>query len=424
LYVDGDRRVVEGETCASVSASTFDCSAALPSLTAGVHTLELATFVMNGDTVVESTRSTALRVTVAGLVTNSTPALTPPGDAPAEQGGPLVSSDGLRLRADILARDLSEPVDVAGAADGRVFVAERGGRIRVFDPASTVEETRRDNELRLPGDRGETRLTSLAIDPDFGRTGAVHVAYITAERDGAVLRIARFRERGGVLGEAAVTSSHAVPEDASAIVRFGPDGRLYVGIGTSTAPDDAQNLAAAGGKVLRLNADGTTPDDNPWSSPVFSAGHRDPRGLAWNPRTGTLWEVERDEPGDEVNAIRPGSNYGWPRASGATDGPRVTLPIAILPRGIEASGAATITAATSPLFGDLLVSAFAGEDLLRVRMGAGSRQGQPARLLQGRFGRIGQVTTTGEGVVYVTTANTETSGAGRDLLIRLTVADQ
>jgi glucose/arabinose dehydrogenase len=416
LYVDGTRRVLEGETCAPTSsASTFDCSAPLPPLAAGSHMLELASFLTQGENVYESPRSSALRVTVAGVI-----AAVDPGQM---QGGLLISSDGLQLQADILIRDLDDPVDLAVSSEGQIFVAERAGRVRVIDPRAPEAASGRDDFLRLPAETGEPQLASIALAPDFPRTRTALVAYQTTDRDAHVFRLARFRESGGVLGQSAVIASQPVPAEASVVARFGPDRALYIGIGTGSNPGDAQNLASASGKILRLREDGTTPDDNPTSSPVFSAGHRDPRGLVWHPVDGALWEVERDEAGDELNLIRGGANYGWPLARDARPATRLTSAAMTLPEGTEPSGVAVVGVPASPLFGDLIVSALGGQDVLRIRVGSAQR-GPGGRLLQGHFGRIAQVAAGSDGALYLITANKQVWGDGRDMLIRLTVGER
>jgi glucose/arabinose dehydrogenase len=413
LYVDATRVVLDGATCAPSSGSAFDCSAPLPLLTAGSHTLELASFVSQGDTVYESPKSSALRVTVSGLIA--------PVDPSQVEGGSLVSSDGLRLQADVLIRDLTDPVDLAVSSEGQIFVAERAGRVRVIDLRAPAAASGLDDLLRLPAETGEPQLASIALSPDFQRVRTVLVAYQTTDRDAPVLRLARFRESGGVLGQAAVIASQPVPAEISAVARFGPDGALYVGIGTGANPGDAQNLASASGKILRLREDGTTPDDNPTSSPVFSAGHRDPRGLVWHPVDGALWEVERDEAGDELNVIRGGANYGWPLADDARTAVRLTPAAMTLPAGTEPSGVAVISVPTSPLFGDLIVSALGGQDVLRIRVGTARQRRPGGRLLQGHFGRIGQVAAGSDGALYLITANKQIWGDGRDMLIRLRI---
>lgn len=411
LYVDGGRRVLEGDSCTATSVeTTMECSAQLPSMTAGQHTLELAVFVVSGETVVESPRSPALQVTVAGL--------TAPVDELGANGGAIVSSDGITLRVDTVARELTEPMDVAAAPDGRLFIAERSGRIVVADGTAPG---------RAPGDNlfaralGESQaaLTSLSLSPDFADTGLVHVTYVTQDRAGNVLRLARLRESGGTFGQAAVLASHPVPENAGALVRTGPDGALYIGIGTGADVDSAQRLADASGKILRLRPDGSIPDDNPWQSPVFSVGHRDPRGLAWHAATGALWEVEADDNADELNVVRAGANYGWPVANGVARHPRVMSPALLLPPGTESSGLTAVTAPSSPFNGDFIVSALAGEDLLRLRMDAAGRMQVAGLLLQRRFGRIRQVTAGGDGALFAITNNADTWGLGQDIAIRI-----
>jgi glucose/arabinose dehydrogenase len=410
LYVDGTRRVVEGETCQPGSAAnTFDCSAPLPQMTPGAHTLELASFLMQGDSIIESPRSPAMRVTVAGVVA--------PPDDPGAQSGSFVSSDGVRFRADIVARGLTDPVDLAAAPDGRILVAERGNRVWILTPGGTppAEPLAR---LQLPAERGETALASIAIGSDFSDTRIVYVAYLAHTEDRTMLRVARLRESGGALGQAAVIASYGVSRESTAIVRVAPDGMLFVGIGSGGAAADAQALASPLGKILRIRPDGGTPDDNPWSSPVFSFGHRDPRGLAWKPRSAAIWEVEGNGIAGEVNAIRGGANYGFPTEQ-AQNGPAPAPPAATLEGIPDPSGLVAVPIATSPFADDLFVSSLAGEDVYRVRFARSGEGRVAAALLRRRYGRIAQITASPDGLLFLITSNAESWGAGRDLLIRL-----
>ncbi len=420
LYVDNQRRVVEGETCSTTGGTSVECSAPLPSLGAGRHALQLAAFFMSGETVVEGERSTVLQVTVAGVVA--------PAGGQIVKGGSFVSSDGLGLNASILARDLLEPSDLAVAPDGRVFVAERGGRLRIVaegGPTERSEENLLEALGETPGAEG-TALLSVAPAPDFQTSGALFVAYVAIERGRRELSIVRLRETAGLLGQAAVIASHPVAAaDASALVRFDPDGRLHVGIGSGSVSAEAQNLSAASGKILRLRNDGTTPEDNPSSSPVFSAGHSDPRGLAWLPQDQSMWEVERAGDGDEVNRIQTGANYGWPIAQpGSVQSSmavKMTPPILVLAPGTEASGLTSVAQPDSPLFGDLIVSTLGSRDLLRFRFESSGRLRLSGQLLQGRYGRIAQVASGRDGSLYFITANREEWGEGQDVLVRVRV---
>lgn len=415
LYVDQSRRPLEGVTCAAAAADAVDCSAPLPSLTTGAHALEIAAAVTDAaGTMVEGARSAVLRVTVTGL--------TAPGSAEDIEGGAFLSSDGVQLRAEILARNLVDPVDVAAAPDGRVFVAEGDGQVRVVErdgSRSTVALTERD--LRAVSRGAEIRLASIALAPDFAASGLLHLASIAVTGEDAVLQITRLRELDGRLAQAATIGTHPVSADATVISRFGPDGMLYLGVGAGANHAGAQLLARASGKILRLREDGGTPAGNPWSTPLFSLGHHDPRGLAWLGAGDQLWEVEREGSGDEINAVRAGANYGWPLVRGREHHPRVTSPALSLPLGAEVSGVAVVTAPGSPLAGDLIVAALGAEDLIRVRPGAQAGAAIVGHLLQRRFGRIAQVASDRQGLLYVVTANSARWGAGRDMLIRISL---
>ena len=411
LYVDGARRVLDNASCATAAgADGFECSAPLPSMTPGPHVLELAVFVTAGTSIVEGPKSAPLQVNVTGA-SSQTPS------APL-QGGPVVSSDGLRLYTEILARNLSGPVDLAVAGDGRVVVAERQGRVAVFDGRSgSPVWSFADVPLPLRHDE-EAAILSLALAPDFASSGHLLVAYLTAGQDQATLRVARFRYVAGTLGETAIVSSHPVPDGATAVIRMGPDGHLYLAIGTGARSHEAQDAASSAGKILRLRPDGSTPDDNPWHSPAYSVGHRDPRGLAWQ-ADGTLWEIERGEAGDELNLIQAGANFGWPVVHGGQHHPLVTDPALLLPDGTESTGLTAVPPSGTPLAGDLIVSTRGARDLLRITLGADRRSRRTSRLLQGHFGRVGQVASGPDGSVYLITTNEEDWGTGHDLLVRV-----
>lgn len=417
IYVDGTRTVLNGEACTAASGGAFDCSAPLPPLSPGQHTIELASFITSGGSVLESDRSAPLRVTVA--------ASTAAGDAVRPQDSTIVTSEGHRFRASIVARGLDDPTDLALAPDGRLFVAERAGRVRVMDPAENVGLAEPAAlELDDVAVSEESGLTAIALHPDFDRNGHVYLAYAIDGREGPAFRIARFRESHGTLAQGAVIVREG-ESSLHAVMRFGPDGRLYVGLAAGNDPRDPQSAASVLGKILRLNDDGTTPRDNPRASPVFSSGHRDPRALAWHPSTRALWELERDrDAGDELNAIAGGADYGWPLARGAASYSRSVPASLVLAAGTDVSGASFVPLrSSSPIAGELVVASRGAEDLLRIRLGSdGQQPGLVEGMLQGRYGRIAAVHVSGDGTIYIATGNRETlsrGGSGRDVLIRL-----
>jgi glucose/arabinose dehydrogenase len=407
-YVDGSNRVelIDASCNPSGGGGTFPCSSRLPPLSNGTHTLELVSFVMDGSSVIESSRSAPLRVTVAGVMAAGAPSGT------AQTHGEVTTADGAQLRFDPLVEGLESPTALAVARDGRVFVAERAGRIRILhdslrlssgDPtvpeATTEPALLLDDVLVLGSSVGG--LVGLALDPEFERTRFVYALYTSASRDGApVFRLARFREAGERLGERLVLLDQ-VPASAarpSGAIGFGPDGNLYAAFDDAGDPRRARQLSSFNGKILRLNADGTTPADQPSSSPVYATDYRSPRGFDWHPVTGALWSL--DEAGLGTEELRV---VGADDAPSRQNARRVTIP---LPSETGALALAFYRGALIPAFrGDLLVAAGTGNHLLRMRFDGRdpTRLVSTERLLQNQVTGVSVVGVDGNGAVYFCT---------------------
>ena len=224
---------------------------------------------------------------------------------------------------------------------------------------------------------GWPTISGLALDPEFARNGYVYLLQTDDWYGGApAARVVRYRAGGNALVETGTLLDGLPPASlhGGGRLRFGPDGLLYVTVGDVNDTDAAQDLAAYGGKVLRIRPDGTSPRDNPFASPVYSWGHRDPRALDWHPQTGALWLVGagRRRRGASSTASRPGVNYGWPVAvdpGGFAPLPGMHQPVLSLSPPAAPSGAAFYTGAAIPGFRhDLFLATLDGAHLLRVRL--------------------------------------------------------
>ena len=341
------------------------------------------------------------------------------------------------LHVESVVRDLATIWAIDFAPDGRIFLTERSGRIR------TVRDGALDPEpwMTIDGvvETGESGLMGLALDPEFASNGYVYTTYTYATSGGGLqnrlVRLKEDRATGrGAMDTILVDDVRGGRVHDGGRVKVGPDGKLYWTMGESGSPDLAQGLDTLNGKILRLNLDGSIPADNPFpGSPIYSYGHRNPQGLAWQPGTGVLFALEHGPSGqqsccDEVNLILPGQNYGWPQAYGDRLAEGTMPPLLHSGPGREttwaAGGAAFVS--TGPWAGSLVFVGLRGEALYRVTLDSAPGRSvvglEPH--LKGQYGRLRDVVEGPDGALYVSTSNKDGRGrpnAGDDQLLKLTV---
>ena len=306
---------------------------------------------------------------------------------------------------------------MAFAQDGRLFFTERPGRIRVIMDGALRPEPVADLTVASVGEGG---LLGLALDPDFAKNGHLFVMYTYASAGGARNRISRLTFRDGLAGDEQILVSDipgALNHDGGRML-FGPDGKLYVPTGDARDVALPQRLDSLAGKILRMNVDGSVPGDNPFpGSLVYSYGHRNPQGLAWQPDTGTLWSTEHGPSGefglccrDELNRIRAGANYGWPNVTGKASDSRYVDPVVHSGNRdtwAPASAAFYEGVPLAPWNGSLFYGALRGQHLGRVSLGGQSLDEviELERLYEGVYGRIRDVLAGPDGYLYFTTSN-------------------
>lgn len=299
-----------------------------------------------------------------------------------------------------IATNLDVPWGIAFLPDGSALIAERdGGAIKhmtapgVVNPVGTVAGV---------AARGEGGLLGLVT------AGRAVFAYLTTGQDN---RVVQMRFEGGGLGEQApiLTGIPAGSIHDGGRIAFGPDGKLYVATGEAGDRQLSQDPSSLGGKILRINSDGSIPPDNPDpASPVWSFGHRNIQGLAWD-SAGRLWATEYGANRvDELNVIQPGGNYGWPMAEGAANTPGLIDPV------VQWSTDEASPSGLAYFGGSLWVAALRGERLIRIPVAADGSAGEPASLFVGQYGRLRTVVVAPDGTLWFTTSNRDGRGDPRD----------
>ena len=340
-------------------------------------------------------------------------ATTAPGSPSSPSGTGSTDAASRPTVAGDVATGLSVPWGLAFLPDGTALVTERDtAKVKAIDPSGDVRTVG-----VVPGvdGTGEGGLLGLAVSPEYEDDSTVF-AYFTRGSQNVVARLTY--DGQGLSGQRTVLDGiPSGPIHNGGRIAFGPDGYLYVGTGESGQSGLSQDRDSLGGKILRITADGDPAPGNPFDgSPVWSLGHRNVQGLAWDSR-GQLWASEFGQnTWDELNRIEPGKNYGWPEVEGRSDDDRYVNPVRQW-RTSEASPSGIAVAEDS-----VFMAALGGTRLWQVPI-PGGRAGRPVALMRERYGRLRTVAAAPDGSLWVTTSNRDGRGAprdGDDRIVRLT----
>ncbi len=302
-----------------------------------------------------------------------------------------------------IADDLEVPWGIAFLPDGSALVTERdsGKVLQIAD--RKVTEVGQVDEARPQGEGG---LLGVAVSPSYAEDGRVFLYASTSEDN----RVLRTTFRNGSLGrlEPIVTGiPNAFNHDGGRMI-FGPDGMLYISTGEAGQPELAQDRGSLGGKILRVTQDGDPAPGNPdRSSPIWTWGHRNVQGLAFDDE-GHLWASEfGQDTFDELNLIQKGRNYGWPEVEGKGDEPGMTNPqVTWSTDDASPSGLAFID-------GRLWLGALRGERLWRIDV-KGEKATNDKAFFVGDYGRMRTVVPAPDGNFWVTTSNRDGRGDPAD----------
>jgi glucose/arabinose dehydrogenase len=332
-------------------------------------------------------------------------------------GSGLAAED---IEHEAVAEDLEVPWEVVVLGEDRYLVTERTGDLLLLEGGER-HVLRSFDDLEQPT-LGEGGLLGIAVHPDFEANGYLYV-YQTVDRERVENTVRRFEvdlENRELTNGTVIIDG--IPSDRfhnGGRIAFGPDGHLYLTTGDATEASLAQDRDSLAGKILRLRDDGSIPDSNPFDNAVYSYGHRNPQGLAWDDEE-RLWATEHGSAArDELNRIEAGANYGWPAITGSETHPEMASPVYHSSRH-ETWAPAGVAAHD----GSVLFAGLRGERLYEARVTDG-RVTAFVSHFGSDFGRLRAVTLgPEEEYLYLTTSNTDgrgTAGPDDDRLIRVPV---
>lgn len=345
----------------------------------------------------------------------------PPVQSPSP-GSESVGSQATGIRVEEYVSGLQVPWSLVFTSPDRLLVSQRQGTIREIVGGRLREEP----ILTIPGviATGETGLMGMALDPSYLDNHWIYACFTTGSGRSLENRVIRMIDRGDrmEIDIPILSGLPAAQVHAGCRIRFGPDGAMYVTLGDATDGSRAQDTGALNGKILRLNADGSVPQDNPFpGSLVYAYGFRNPQGLMWDGQ-GRLWVTDHgpsgfDGPpgGDEINLVLPGRNYGWPLVSHERTAPDTVAPEQLYTPAIAPADMLFIRSDVLPeLRNTMLVSALRGEGIFKVTTDTdGTDITGSERLNEIDVGRVRAMALGPDGYVYFGTSNTDGRGKAR-----------
>lgn len=344
---------------------------------------------------------------------------TPPHQRMLDIGIEKAQANEFPYEVEVAAKGLNVPWALAVDQNDNVYFTERGGNIWMIEDGILSSEPLYTFGYPFQS-TGEGGLMGIALDEDFQNNGYLYVMYTYREQgrlNNAVARLVK-TDQELMFDQVLIDQIPAARTHNGGRIKIGPDGKLYITTGDAEVPEFAQNLSNLAGKILRINVDGSIPQDNPFpDSPIYSYGLRNPQGLAWDAQ-GVLYASEHGTSAqDEINVIVPGGNYGWPVVRGGDTQTAGNVEIPLIQSGeVTWAPSGMDFANQGPWNGKLLVANLRGEQLLVITIVEsenGDKEAFSDSWLNRDYGRLRDVVRGNDGSIYIATNNRDGRGNPR-----------
>lgn len=304
----------------------------------------------------------------------------------------------------IIAENLDTPWGIASLPDRSMLVTERPGRVRLVNSDGQLEP---EPIITLDNVReaGEGGLLGITLHPDFSENNYVYLYYTYSNNGNNTLnRVSRLKYENKKLQneQVIVDNIPGASNHNGGRIKFGPDNFLYITTGDAENPSQAQDINSLAGKILRVTDEGRPVQGNPFNNLVYSYGHRNPQGLAWD-SSGQLWATEHGPSRlDEINKIEAGKNFGWPVIQGGEKREGMVSP------SLNSGSATWAPAGAAFLNSSLFFGGLRGQTLYEAVFQ--ENQIELREHFQGKFGRIRDIVLGPDSMIYITTSNKDGRG--------------
>jgi glucose/arabinose dehydrogenase len=317
-----------------------------------------------------------------------------------------------------VASNLYVPWSIVFPTENSMYIAQRSGEILYYKNSQPQSNFYKFSEISATNEEG---LMGMVLDPDYPNSPYIYTSLAYEENNQMFVKVARLTDVNNQAKEVKILLDKipAAKFHAGSRLRFGPDQKLYVTTGDSTKKEIAQDLNSLGGKILRMNKDGSIPNDNPFpNSPVYSYGHRNAQGIDFDPVSGVLFSTEHGPSlfdgaagGDEFNRILPGKDYGWPKVSHTASTPEAVDPLLVFtPAVAPASGVFYTGDRYTALKNAFLFGGLRGEGIFVIYLDETRQKVTSYEKLNINEGRIREIAVSPDDYIYFSTSNRDGRG--------------